>query len=141
MVVLVDQSAAGGTSSDRLAGPIFDDGAVVGCSLAETAARSVGVVVLDVVAQELSQLSTAPDEGAVAQFAAHGADPPFRVRVGDGCVGRGADDRRAVAAEELIERSDELSGAVADQESGVAGRSACGGCGRLGLSTGRSGWW
>jgi hypothetical protein len=34
------------------------------------------------IAQELLQLSTVPDEGAVAQLAAHGADPPFRVRAG-----------------------------------------------------------
>ena len=50
------------------------------------------------------------------QFAADGADPAFRVRVRDRRVGRRADDRRAVAAEDVVERGDELAGAVADQE-------------------------
>jgi hypothetical protein len=31
--------------------------------------------VLEVVAQELFEMSAVPDEGAVAEFAAHGADP------------------------------------------------------------------
>ena len=54
-----------------------------GCALTEAAVGSVRVVVLDVLAEELFELSVVPDEGAVAEFAAHGADPSFRVRVRD----------------------------------------------------------
>ena len=88
MAVLVDESAAGGVSSDWLAGPVCEDFAPVGCALAEAAVRSVRVVVLDVLAQELFEVSAVPDEGAVAEFAADCADPPFRVRVRDRRVRR-----------------------------------------------------
>ena len=71
---------------------------------------------LDVLVEELFELSVVPDEGAVAELAADGADPAFRVGVRDRRVRRGANDRRAVAAEDVIERADELAGAVADQE-------------------------
>src|SRR5258705_174623 len=52
LAVLVDESAAGGVSSDRLARPVGDDCPVVGCALAERPVGTVGVVVLDVVAHE-----------------------------------------------------------------------------------------
>src|SRR3954465_13843846 len=93
LVVLVDDSATGGVSSDRLAGPIGDDFGVVGGPFAQRpvgpgrvvlSARPVGpvrVVVLDVVAEEPPELLAVPDEGAVEKLAAHGADPTFRVRV------------------------------------------------------------
>jgi len=61
-------------------------------------------------------VSVVPDEGAVAEFAADSADPPFRVRVRDRRVGRCADDGGAVAAEDVIEGADELARAVADHE-------------------------
>ena len=61
-------------------------------------------------------MSVVPDEGAVAQFAAHGPDPSFCVGVRDRRVRRGADDNGAVAAEHVIEGAGELAGAVADQE-------------------------
>ena len=50
MAVLVDESVAGGVSSDRLVGPVADDVASVGRMLAEGPVGSVGVVVLDVFA-------------------------------------------------------------------------------------------
>ena len=51
-------------------------------------------------------MSVVPDEGAVAQFAAHGPDPSFCVGVRDRRVRRGADDGGAVvAAEHVIERT------------------------------------
>ena len=85
-------------------------------ALPEAAVGSVRVVVLDVLAQELFELAAVPDQGAVEELAAHGADPAFRVRVRDRCAWWRADDGRAVAAEDLVERGDELAGAVADQE-------------------------
>jgi hypothetical protein len=45
--VLVDESVAGGVSSDQLAGPARDDFNVVGCTLTEAAVWPVCVVVLD----------------------------------------------------------------------------------------------
>ena len=104
MTVLVDESVAGGVSSDRLARPIRDDHMIVGCALAERSVGSVGVVVLDVVGQELFELRAVPDEGPVAEFSAYGVDPSFRVGVCDWCAWWGADDGGAVAAEHLIER-------------------------------------
>lgn len=88
LAVLVDESAAGGVSSDRLARPIGDDRRVVGCALPERPVGSVVVVVLDVVVQKPLEVLAIPDEGAVAELAAHGADPPFRVRVRDRCARR-----------------------------------------------------
>src|SRR5439155_26155035 len=67
-------------------------------------------------AQELFQLAAVPDEGAVAELAAHGTDPAFRIGVRDWGTWWRANDRRTVGAEDLVERHGELAGAVADQE-------------------------
>jgi hypothetical protein len=47
-------------SSDRSAGPILDNLAAVRCALRERAVRPVRVVVLDVVAQQLFEVSLVP---------------------------------------------------------------------------------
>jgi hypothetical protein len=65
------------------------DFAPVGCALAEAAVRSVGVVVVDIFAEQLFEGSAVPDEGPVAELAASGADPSFRVCVRDRGVGAG----------------------------------------------------
>ena len=111
LAVLVDESVAGGVSSDRLAGPIGDDfagrrvGVAQDCDAvgACCSARRIRVAALEV--------AVVPDEGAVQQFAAHRADPAFGIGIGDRRGGRRADDRRAVAAEHVVERGDELAGA------------------------------
>ena len=69
-------------SSDRLAGPIVDNFRVVWCALVEAAVRTVLVVVLDVLAQQLFELSVVPDERPVEELAPYGADPPFGIHVG-----------------------------------------------------------
>ena len=79
MAVLVDESAAGGVSSDRSAGPILDNFRLVRCALPKAAMGSVGVVVLDVLVEELCELSVVPDEGPVTELAADGSDPSFGV--------------------------------------------------------------
>ena len=56
LAVLVDESAAGGMMSDRSAGPILDNFRIVRCALLKTAMRSVRVVVLDVLVEELFEL-------------------------------------------------------------------------------------
>jgi hypothetical protein len=86
----------------------------------ERAVRAVPVVVLDVLAQQLFEVSLIPDEGPVAELATHGADPAFRERVGDRRIRRGADDRGALAGEDCVERARELRGTVMDQESDPA---------------------
>ena len=73
MAVLVDESATGRVSSDRLAGPILHDAVVAGRALGEAAVASVRVVVLDVLAQELFELPVVPDQGAVEELPANGA--------------------------------------------------------------------
>jgi hypothetical protein len=40
---------------------------------------AVGVVVLDVLVEELRELSVVPDEGPVTELAADGANPALRV--------------------------------------------------------------
>jgi hypothetical protein len=75
VAVLVDEPAARGVSSDRLARSERDDYTIVRRALAERTVGSVGVVVLHVVAQEPLELAAVPDERAVAEFAAHNADP------------------------------------------------------------------
>ncbi len=81
--VLVDESVAGGVTSDRVASFDIDDIAVVvGCSLVESAVGSVGVVVLDVVVEKPFELVFVPDDGAVEEFVAEGPDPLLGVRVG-----------------------------------------------------------
>jgi hypothetical protein len=138
LAVLVDESAAGGVSSDRPAGPTGDDVGIVGRALTEAAVGPVGVVVLEVVVEESLEVSVVPDQGAVAELAADRTDPSFCVCVRDGRIGRGADDGGAVASEDVIERGDELAGAVADHEpdrSLVAHHEIAGG-----LSRPRAGW-
>src|SRR6516165_4491139 len=78
LAVFVDESVAGGVASDRSAGPVLDDFAGVRCALRERAMRPVRVVVLDVVAQQLVEVSLVPDEGPVAELATDCADPAFR---------------------------------------------------------------
>lgn len=50
MAVLVDESVARGGSLDQLAGPTFDEVAMVGCALIEGPVGPMRVVVLDVAA-------------------------------------------------------------------------------------------
>jgi hypothetical protein len=72
--------------------------------------------VLDVVAQQVFEVWLVPDESPVAQLATDCADPPFRERVRDRRVGRGANDRGALARDDCVERAGELGGTVMDQE-------------------------
>ena len=112
--VLVDESVAVGVPSDRSAGPILDDLAVVWCALPESTVWSTCVVMRDIFREELFEVWSVPHEGPVEEFAAHRADPAFRVRVRDRCARWRGDDRRAGAAEHFIEPGNELSAAVAD---------------------------
>jgi hypothetical protein len=81
----------------------------------------MGVVVIDVDAQDALELPAAADQEPVEAVAADGADPAFGERV---CLWRakwGADDLDAFAAENIVEVAAELAVAVVDQDAaGVA---------------------
>jgi hypothetical protein len=81
--VLVDEPGAGGVSFDRLAWTDRDRVAVVvGCSLVETPVGSMFVVVGEVFVEEPAELALVADDGAIEEFVAEGAHPPFCERVG-----------------------------------------------------------
>jgi hypothetical protein len=60
LAVLVDEPASSGVSSDRLAGLILDNFGVVRCRLPEAAMRSVRVISVDLLAQQLFELPVVP---------------------------------------------------------------------------------
>ena len=78
----------------------------------------MGVVVIDVDAQDTLELSAAADQEPIEAVAADGADPAFGERVCLWRPKRGADVLNALAAEDLIERAREFTVAVVDQEAG-----------------------
>ena len=73
------------------------------------------VVVVDVVDNDPLELGSVPHEGAVQEFASQRADPPFSESVRDRCPNGGLEDLDAFGAEDLVERSGELTAAVAHQ--------------------------
>ena len=74
---------------------------------------ALGVVVLDVDAQDAIELAPAKDEQLVKAFGAHEA---LGVRVRLGRLKRCLDHLGAFAAEDLVEAGDELRVAIADQD-------------------------
>lgn len=114
---LVDESGTGCGALDRLAK--LDHGrvcAVGRCSLVAAPVRSVLVVVVDELGQKSLELSLVPDQGAVEEFVADGANPSLgeRVRLGRarGCLDRfGAD-----CGEHVVEGAGVLAAAVSDHE-------------------------
>ena len=61
-----------------------DVAGVIGCSLIDAPVGSTGVVVLDVFAEQASELALVPDDGSVQEFAAQCSDPSFGECVGLG---------------------------------------------------------
>ena len=86
--------------------------------LMERSVRTVGVVMLDVLAQHRREVARSGDQEMVEAFTAQGADEAFRDRVRPGCPDRGADDPDIGAGEHSVERGGELAVPVADQETG-----------------------
>jgi len=78
----------------------------------------MGVVVIDVDAQDTLKLLAAADQEPIEAVAADGADPAFGERVCLRRAERGADDLDAFAAEDLVEGAAEFTVAVVDQEPG-----------------------
>ena len=83
MSVLVDEAVASGRSDDSSSLSAPGAGRMLRRwgLLLEGAVWPVGVVLLDVVEHEAFERALVPDDGAVEQLAAQGADPPFRERV------------------------------------------------------------
>ena len=81
----------------------------------ESAMWPMGVVVVNVDAQDALELPAAGDEELVEAVAADGADPAFGERVGLRRPKWGADDLDAVASEDLVEDTAELAVSVVNQ--------------------------
>ncbi len=81
----------------------------------------VGVVVVDVVADESFDLTLVPDDGSgqpvglLEEFSADGSNPSFGEAVRDGNPYWGLEDLEAFGSEDLIERFDELAAAVSHE--------------------------
>jgi hypothetical protein len=116
--VLVDESGAGGGSLDPIVwSDRCDVAGVVGCSLADSAMGPTGVVVLDVFAEQFSELVFVPDDGPVQEFVAQGSDPSFGVRVGLWRSRRYPDGSDSGPCEDVVVWADELSGTISNHES------------------------
>ena len=79
----------------------------------------VSVVVVEVVGDESLKLVLVPDDGAVKELSALGADPAFGERVGRWDANRGAQDLETFGSEDLVESVYELAGAVTHECSAV----------------------
>ena len=64
---------------------------------------TVGVVVIDVVDDELFELVLIPNDGPVEQFAAQGSDPSFGEGVRYWGSDRGLENLEAFGTEDLVE--------------------------------------
>ena len=69
----------------------------------------------DVVDDESFELVLVPDDGSVEEFAADGADPTFRERVGHGCRDGRPKDLESFGPEGLVDGSDELATPITNQ--------------------------
>jgi len=96
-------------------------GPAVGWSLAEGPVRPVGVVVIDVFAEDVVEVSSAGDEDAVGALAPRAGDPPLADRVRPRRLDRCGDDPHAGRGEGCVERVGVLGIPVSDQEFQSAG--------------------
>ena len=75
---------------------------------------------VDVVDHEPLELALVPDDRAVKEFSAQGANPAFGERVGHWDADLGAQDLETFASEDLVAVAGELASAVSQKCSGVA---------------------
>lgn len=93
-----------------------DVAGVVRGSLPDSSMWPSGVVVLDVLLEQASELALVPDDGSVQEFVAQRADASFDVRL---CLRRPRWDPNggdAGPGEDVVEGAGELSGTVAGHE-------------------------
>ena len=91
-------------------------GAASGRLLMERSVRTVGVVMLDVLAQHRREVERSGDQEMIEAFTAQTADEAFRDRVRSRCPHGGADDADVRAGEDRVEGGGELAVPVADQK-------------------------
>jgi len=91
-------------------------GAASGRLLMERSVRTVGVVMLDVLAQHRREVTRSGDQEMIEAFTAQTADEPFRDRVRSRCPHWGADDADVRAGEDRVEGGSEFAVSVADQK-------------------------
>ena len=94
-------------------------GGTPGCALVEAAVGSVLVVMLEVLNEQAPELAFVPDDGAVEELLADGANPPLGERVGLGRVVRSAHSatRRALGPTALSwDSSADAAGAATAQQ-------------------------
>jgi hypothetical protein len=115
--ILVDQAAEPVASSDgdvvlrRRGGDLG-----VGRCLAQGPMRAVGVVVVDVFAEGVVEVSPAGDEDAVGALAPGAGDPALADGVRARCLDRRLDNSQAGRGEDSVERIGVLGIPVPDQE-------------------------
>jgi hypothetical protein len=121
--ILEDQAAEPGASPDadfvvgrRHVGP------AVGWLLAEGPVRPVGVVVVDILAEDVVEMSPAGDEGAVGALAPRAGDPALADRVRSRRPDRRGDDPHAGRDKDRVEGLGVLGVPVSDQELQAVGR-------------------
>jgi hypothetical protein len=93
-----------------------------GWAAAERSVWALGVVVIDVDAQDAVELARAEDQQPVQALGPCGPDEALGVCVGLWRAERRLDHRDALAAKDLVKAAGELRVAVADQEPGVVER-------------------
>ena len=84
--------------------------------LAKGAVGPGGVVVMQVLGQDLARVALIKDQQPVEQFASWGPDHPLAASVGSGCLRRTDEDVDAFGGDRGVEGVSELAGAVPDQE-------------------------
>ena len=124
MFVFVDEAIAAGRSDEskgqRVASRVVVGGGVSGRSLVERTVGPVDVVMVDVVDHEPLELALIPDDRAVKELSAQGADPAFSEGVGHWDANRGAQYLETFASKDpVVEVVDELAGTVTNEGSGV----------------------
>jgi hypothetical protein len=120
--ILVDQAAEPVASSDADGVARGRGGDLaVGWSVAEGPVRPVGVVVIDVFAEGVVEVSPAGDEDAVGALAPGGDDPALADGVRARRLDRRGDDAHAGGGEYCVERVGLLGIPVCDQELQAAG--------------------
>lgn len=128
--VLVDEAVASAGSNGSDAGSqgwSVVRGGCCGRALAQGPVRAV----VDVVDDDSLELSTVLDEGAIEELATQPADPALGERVRDGASHGRLHHADVLAAEHLVERSDELASPIthqspaSDEAVAVAQEQAC----------------
>jgi hypothetical protein len=78
--------------------------------------RTLAVIVPHVLAEDVVQMSTSPDERVIKTVVTHGSRPPLGKGVGPRSTKRCADDACSLAGKDVVEAGAELRVSVVDDE-------------------------